>query len=403
MRDYQLSACCSVICDGDHAAPPKMDEGIPFITIRNIDSYNTIDFNQTMFVPQDYYYNLKASRKAKQNDILYSVVGSFGIPVLIKDDKEFVFQRHIALLRPNTKIVNPTYLFYLMRSSSFYAVADVLAVGSAQRTITLTSLRRTKISLPDIEIQNRISEILSQYDELIEVNRRRIAILEEMAMRTYREWFVFFRFPGHETTEFVNGLPKGWSKQSASSFFDISIGKTPSRKEPKWFVEEGQDVPWVSISDMKNGTYIFSTSEDLTKEAIKKHHIVQVNENTILLSFKLTVGRVAIAGAKMCTNEAIAHFKTAKTDLMEYTYCYLKEFPFSTLGSTSSIATALNSNTIKKMPFVIPSKEVLCQFSSKMSPLFESIRTIELQNIQLQQMRDRLLPQLMSGQLDVAP
>ncbi len=403
MKDFQLSDCCKVITDGDHAAPPKSEDGIPFITIRNFDSYNSIDFSNTMFVPEEYYNKLKSSRKAQIGDIIYSIVGSFGIPILIKDNSRFVFQRHIALLRPNNKIVNSTYLFHLMRSSTFYAVADILAVGSAQRTITLTALRRTKISLPSIDIQNRIGEILSQYDEAIEINRRRIAILEEMAMRTYREWFVFFRFPGHETTEFVDGLPNGWLRKSSSSFFDITIGKTPSRKEPQWFAEKDAATSWLSISDMKSNMFVFSSSEDLTEDAVKKHHIVVVEPNTVLLSFKLTVGRVVITGKRMCTNEAIAHFKTNDILKREYTYCYLKNFQFSILGSTSSIATAINSKTVKAMPFVMPNHPILELFHVKVNPLFEAIKNLVQQNSQLQQMRDRLLPQLMSGQLEVTP
>ena len=401
MNEFQLSDCCSVITDGDHAAPPKAMEGIPFITIRNFDG-NNINFTNTMYVPEEYYDNLKSSRKAQKNDILYSVVGSFGIPILIKDNQKFVFQRHIALLRPNLNKVVPSYLFHLMRSSSFYALADVLAVGSAQRTISLSALRKVKITLPSLEIQAKIGEILSVYDELIELNQRRIAILEEMAMRTYREWFVHFRFPGHEACEFENGLPKGWKKESAKYMFDISIGKTPPRKECHWFSEGGTGIPWLSISDMKAGRFIFSSSEGLTENAIAKHNIVLVKEDTVLLSFKLTVGRVSIAAVPMCTNEAIAHFKTENQYLREYCYCYLKEFHFETLGSTSSIASSsLNSETIKKMPFVFPPVEVLELFNKSAQPLFDEIKVIEKSILKLQQMRDRFLPQLMSGQLEI--
>lgn len=111
MKECRLSDCCLSISDGDHLAPPKADEGIPFITIRNFDAYNDIDFTESMSVPEDYYDSLKNIRKPQKGDILYSVVGSFGIPVLIKNDKKFVFQRHIAILRPNPKKVDTNYLF----------------------------------------------------------------------------------------------------------------------------------------------------------------------------------------------------------------------------------------------------------------------------------------------------
>ena len=130
----KLSDCCNSIADGDHQPPPKANQGVPFVTIANINSYNEFDFSNTMFVPEEYYQNLASKRKAQKDDVLYSVVGSFGIPVLIKDNKPFVFQRHIAILRPNKKILS-SFLYYTMLSKDFYSKADAVALGAAQRTI----------------------------------------------------------------------------------------------------------------------------------------------------------------------------------------------------------------------------------------------------------------------------
>ena len=117
----KLGDCCISIADGDHQPPPKAESGVPFVTIANIVS-NKFDFSDTMYVPQEYYDKLDSKRKPKQGDILYSVVGSFGIPVLMKEDREFVFQRHIAILRPNTEMVLPGFLYYTMLSRDFYNI-----------------------------------------------------------------------------------------------------------------------------------------------------------------------------------------------------------------------------------------------------------------------------------------
>lgn len=180
----RLADCCESIADGDHLPPPKAESGIPFVTISNIVN-NKFDFTNTMFVPEEYYNNLDSKRKAKQGDILYSVVGSFGIPVFIDDDIPFVFQRHIAILRPNSKIL-PKYLYYTMLSRDFFNMADVAAIGAAQRTITLSSLRNMTISVPTLSIQKRITDILSAYDDLIENNQKQIKLLEEAAQRLYK-------------------------------------------------------------------------------------------------------------------------------------------------------------------------------------------------------------------------
>lgn len=189
----------------------------------------------------------------------------------------------------------------------------------------------------------------------------------------------------------------------ADEYFDISIGKTPPRKEPQWFSTNPQDVTWVSISDMGScGLYISSSSEQITQEAVEKHNVKIVPDNTVILSFKLTVGRIAITNGEMTTNEAIAHFKTDKKEINEYLYCYLKCFNYQTMGSTSSIATAVNSKIIKGMPFIVPTDDELIEFHSLVAPMFAKIKANQLENDNLSQLRDSLLPKLMSGELDVS-
>lgn len=162
----QLSRCCVSIADGDHQAPPKTDTGIPFITISNVSDSNQIDFINTRFVSEAYYGELDDKRKARKNDILYTVVGSFGIPVFIGNDRKFAFQRHIAILRPNGNVIISKYLYHVLRGSDFLKQAYAVAVGAAQKTITLTALNRMKIPMPPLDEQARIVAILDKFDAL---------------------------------------------------------------------------------------------------------------------------------------------------------------------------------------------------------------------------------------------
>ena len=188
----------------------------------------------------------------------------------------------------------------------------------------------------------------------------------------------------------------------ADEYFDISIGKTPPRKEPQWFSTDPTDRVWVSISDMGScGLYIADSSEYLTHESVEKFNVKVVPDNTVLLSFKLTVGRVAITDGAMTTNEAIAHFKTDKSEITEYLYCYLKGFNYQTMGSTSSIATAVNSKIIKAMPFIVPADDELAEFHAFAEPAFAMIKANQRENARLSDLRDSLLPRLMSGEIDV--
>ena len=155
-------------------------------------------------------------------------------------------------------------------------------------------------------------------------------------------------------------IPKKWFYVSLDKISDVTIGKTPPRKEPQWF-SETNGIKWISIKDLgKSEVYVFETSEYLTEEAIYKFNVKLIPKDTVILSFKLTVGRLGITTEKMVTNEAIAHFKL-NNDLIttEYLYLYLKNFNYESLGSTSSIAKAINSKIVKKIPILIPSKKKL--------------------------------------------
>ena len=167
----KLKDCCVSISDGDHLPPPKAETGVPFITISNIDGNNQLDFSNVMYVPEEYYNGLPANKKATVGDILYSVVGSFGKPVYISKDEKFVFQRHIAILKPNSD-VDSKYLYYTMLNPMFYRMADKLAIGCAQRTITLDALRNIVIDVPPIERQQSITNALKAIDDKITLNNR---------------------------------------------------------------------------------------------------------------------------------------------------------------------------------------------------------------------------------------
>lgn len=163
-------------------------------------------------------------------------------------------------------------------------------------------------------------------------------------------------------------------------------------------------MKWISIKDLGNsGTYIFKTSEYLTEEAIDKFNMKLIPKDTVILSFKLTVGRLGITTEEMVTNEAIAHFKLKDSPITkEYLYLYLKNFNYETLGSTSSIAKAINSKIVKKIPILIPSKNKLNSFSNTFETIFEQIKSNQKEITKLTTLRDTLLPNLMSGEIDVS-
>jgi type I restriction enzyme S subunit len=234
---------------------------------------------------------------------------------------------------------------------------------------------------------------------------KRIKLLEEMAQITYEEWFVRMKFPGHETAVFdeETGLPEGWKKEFASNLFNIKIGKTPPRGEVHWF-NTSTSLKWISIKDMRNSNlFIFNSNETIDEKAISKFNFNIAEKDTVILSFKLAVGLISIVTENMVTNEAIAHFNTTKDTplFMEYTYLFLKNFNYDTMGSTSSIGTAINSKIVKRIPFLVPDAKTLLNFKKIIEPIFISLKNLQIQNQRLKEARDILLPRLMTGMIDV--
>ena len=380
-KKVRLKDCCHSISDGDHLPPPKSDSGVPFVTIANIDATNHIDFGNTMFVPYEYYNNLNDIRKAKFNDILYSVVGSFGKPVLIKENKPFAFQRHIAILRPNNEIVDSRFLYYVMLSRDFYMQADTVAIGAAQRTISLTALRNMEVELPSMEIQHRIATILSRYDSLIENYQKQIKLLEEAAQRLYKEWFVGLRFPGHENTNIVDGVPEGWTPSQLGQLVEFKRGKTITKKD----VIDG-DIPVVA-GGLEPAYYCNKSN---------------TAERVITVS-----GSGANAGFTRMYFEKVwasdcSFVDASTTPFLHFVYCFLKDnktrIDHLQKGAAQPHVYAKDINSLE---ICVSSESVLKSFEEKVSKCFDTIASLQSQLRLLTEARDRLLPKLMNGEITV--
>ena len=365
-----------------------VETGTPIVTVEHLGNRVFTEQNLPRVSDSDKARLIKYTLST--GDIVFSRVGSVDrCSYVDKSHDGWMFSGRCLRVRP-TELVDSLYLYYYFCLEETKQFVRNIAVGATMPSINTKLLGEVEIALPDLNNQKRIAAVLSSLDDKIENNQKLNDNLEQQAMALYRQMFV----------ENNNDARR---ECRADEYFDISIGKTPPRKEAQWFSMNPTDCIWVSISDMgRCGMYIADSSEYLTHESVDKFNIKVVPDNTVLLSFKLTVGRVAITDGAMVTNEAIAHFKTDKPEINEYLYCYLKDFNYQTMGSTSSIATAVNSKIIKAMPFVIPTDAELVSFYSATAPMFEMIKTRQRENTRLAELRDSLLPKLMSGEIDVS-
>lgn len=349
----------------------------------------------------------------KENEIVFARTGnSTGKSYFYNgEDGPLVFAGFLIRFKLDSKKVNPKFIRYYTLSENYKGWINQFATGSTRKNINAKTYGNMIIKLPPRSYQNYIVQILDSLEEKLKENKKIIANLEELSQTLFKRWFVDFEFPdengnpykssGGEMIDSEMGLiPRGWEVKSADEIYEITIGKTPPRKLTELFSEK-EGIDWVSISDMKSeGMFIKSTKEKIIEEGVVDYKVKIVPKDSVLLSFKLTIGRVKLTNKELTTNEAIAHFYSSNINKL-YTYLYLKNFEYGYLGNTSSIATAVNSKIIKKMPILVPEQKVLKRFINIAEPFMNRINIIQNENIELNQLRDTLLPKLMSGEIEL--
>jgi len=380
--------------------------GTPVIKIKNIKDENIVLIESACV---DSAIEVPLRFHLSKGDILISLTGShITLPSSVvgrvakyrHETNSYLNQRAGKFINIDKEKCFKDYLFYfLLQKETLTKIANKAQGAANQANISPGDVEGVEINLPPLPTQRKIVSILSAYDDLIENNLKRIKLLEEKAEIVYKTEFDFFK-PSNE----INKLPIGWKVQRADEIFRINIGKTPPREQQEWFNDIDSGVKWVSIKDINNSTvFLLNTSETVTENAVNKFNMNVAKSDTVILSFKLTVGKVAITTEEMVTNEAIAHFNIDDEIKMnsEFIYFYLKNFPYDSLGSTSSIGTAINSKIVKAMSVLLPSEKAIEDFGKNVKPAFQLIKTLLKQNTKLREARDILLPKLMNGQIEV--
>ena len=400
-KEYRYTDLATIIGGGTPktSVPEYLIGEIPWLSVKDFVSVTKYVYDTEKHISELGLLN-SSTKLLEKNDIVISARGTVGAMAMIPDP--MCFNQSCFGLRGNN-IVDKNFLYYLTRTK-----VDELrktAHGSVFDTITRETFDNLRCLVPPLQTQQKIGNILSSLDSKIELNKRINDNLEQQAQALFKSWFVDFEpFKEGKFVESELGMiPESWGVCSAETIFKINIGKTPPRKEQQWFsnINNG-NVKWISISDLgSNEIFIEDSKEYLTKEAISKFNIIVVPEDTILVSFKLTVGRVGISNCELTTNEAVARFYLPKSYFREYTYLSLKNYNYARLGSTSSIATAVNSKIIKNMKLLIPPVTIISEFSKRINPLFNAIRIYENEIRNLSKIRNTLLPELMSGKLKI--
>ncbi|MBD2118336.1 MULTISPECIES: restriction endonuclease subunit S [Microcystis] len=291
---------------------------------------------------------------------------------------------------------NPRFIYYVLKNIDF----SRFNFGTGVPTLNRNHIANIKVLAFDKSQEEKIADILSKYDDLIENNRRRIELLERSARLLYKEWFVRLRFPGHEHTPIIDGIPEGWERLKLSDLCEVKRGASP-RPINNYM---GGTVPWFKIGDAtkSESPFIFETVELVTEDGARQS--VFLEPLSLILSNSATCGIPFFTGLHGCIHDGWLCFKNFQGISKYFLYCYLLFKQRELLQSVGDGSTQKNLNTkiVEKLDIIIPNNGVILKlFDNFVNPAFTMILTLAIQNMKLRKARDILLPKLMNGEIEV--
>ena len=382
-KKVNLGDCCEITSSKRIFFSEYVESGIPFYRSKEIiEKGNGEEISHPLYISKEKYDEIKGKYGVPQKgDLLLTAVGSLGIPFVVKDDLPFYFKDGNLVWLKHFQDIDPIFLYYWIKSENGYNALYNIAIGSAQKALTIAAIKGYEIPLPPLQTQHRIATILSRYDSLIENYQKQIKLLEEAAQRLYKEWFVDLRFPGHENTKIVDGVPEGWTPSQLGQLAEFKRGKTITKKD----VIDG-NIPVVA-GGLEPAYYCNKSN---------------TAERVITIS-----GSGANAGFTRMYFEKVwasdcSFVDVSVTPFLHFVYCYLKDNKTTIDNMQKGAAQPhVYAKDINSLGLCIPIESILKSFEGKISKYFDSISSLQSQLRLLTEARDRLLPKLMSGEIEI--
>lgn len=389
----RLGEQCVVTSSKRFHLSERITQGVPFYCSKEIiKKFNGEDVTECDYISEDLYKKVSNEFGVpKENDLLITTRGTIGIPYLYKRTDRFYFaDGNLTWIKDFDSNLYSKFLYYWFQSYEGRKKFEALAKGTAQKAVPISGIKTLEIELPSLKSQKRIADILSAYDDLIENNQKQIKLLEEAAQRLYKEWFVDLHFPGHENTKIVDGVPEGWNEKTLSQVANVIMGQSP---KSEFYNSEKKGLPF----HQGVGSYgvrfvmddIYSTSYTRIAEP-----------NSILFSVRAPVGRLNITKNKVVIGRGLAAIN--QTDgCQSYLYYLLKnKFFKDNIVGNGSIFASVSKDELLNQKFLIPERNLMMQFEKIVSQMDKQIENLDSKNKKLIEARDRLLPKLMSGEVE---
>ena len=393
----KLDDCLEWITYGFTNPMPDADNGPWKVTAKDIID-GRINFDSARHTTQEAYEkDLTDKSRPIKDDLLLTKDGTLGRVALVGEETICINQS-VALLRLKKDIIAPEYLLYLLQSSEYQGKMLADAGGSTIKHIYITKVNQMQIPLPPPETQRKLVDILQAYDKILDINQKQIKLLEEAAQRLYKEWFVDLHFPGYETTPIIDGIPEGWKKDTVDSIITLLSGFAFKSAD---FSDDGT-YKIVTIKNVQDGMFDGHNVSRIAEVPDKMPKHCYLHDGDILLSLTGNVGRVCMVnGSDYLLNQRVAKIKS---NFPAFAYCLFRSNDmFIEMGNLANGAAQQNLSPIKtaQIKILIPSADLFARFEEIASVYMKQTLNLNKQIELLQESRDRLLPKLMSGEIEV--
>ena len=382
-------------------------EGVPVIRGNNLsDNLKPFVPHGFVFVSEEKAESFKA-QQVKGGDLVFTCWGTLGQVALIPKNgpySTYIISNKQLKLRPNLEICDARFLFYYFASPQMVQHIRSIAIGAAVPGINLGILKSLQVVIPPLPTQRKIAGILSAYDRLIENNTRRIEILEEMARSLYREWFVKFRFPGHEQVQMVDSelglIPEGWEVKPIGDVAEVGRGSSPRPiADQKYF--EGGTIPWIKIADAtKSGKYLYETKQKVNEYGASFSRLLP--KGSLIIAASGTLGYTQLLGVDGCIHDGWLYLINFNGIEKEYLYyLFLEQQQFFYNAAYGAAIQNVNTMILREMKIILPPSQIQKYFKDIISKSDNLLDNLGRKNLNLRQTRDLLLPRLISGEIDV--
>jgi len=382
-------------------------EGVPVIRGNNLsDNLKPFVPHGFVFVSEEKAESFKA-QQVKGGDLVFTCWGTLGQVALIPKNgpySTYIISNKQLKLRPNLEICDARFLFYYFASPQMVQHIRSIAIGAAVPGINLGILKSLQVVIPPLPTQRKIAGILSAYDRLIENNTRRIEILEEMARSLYREWFVKFRFPGHEQVQMVDSelglIPEGWEVKPIGDVAEVGRGSSPRPiADQKYF--EGGTIPWIKIADAtKSGKYLYETKQKVNEYGASFSRLLP--KGSLIIAASGTLGYTQLLGVDGCIHDGWLYLINFNGIEKEYLYyLFLEQQQFFYNAAYGAAIQNVNTMILREMKIILPPFHIQKHFKDIIYNSDNLLDNLGRKNLNLRTTRDLLLPRLISGEIDV--